>query len=294
MSITAKLVQELRQITGAGMMDCKNVLVETNGNIEQGIKLLRERSVTTASKKAGRIAANGMIAIASSSDKQHAVMVEVNCETDFVARDENFAAFSNKLAQSLLAHPEVTDLPLLYAIPFSTESLSVEEARQQLIAKIGENIQIRRFERIDSEGIVGSYLHGTSIGVLVSVTPADEGLARDLAMHIAATRPLVVSSKEVPDALIQNERDIYAAQAKETGKPQPIIEKMIQGRVDKYIAEVCLEGQPFVKNTDILVGALLTDKKAKVLRFVCFEAGEGIEKKEENFFEEVMAQVGDR
>jgi elongation factor Ts len=289
MTISASLVMELRQRSGAGMMDCKKVLIATNGDIEQAILELRKSG--QASKKADRIAAEGMIAIAQSADKHTATMIEVNSETDFAARADTFVAFSNGVAQTALK-TGTTDVAVL-----STETLvggnnTVEQARQELVSVIGENIKLRRVAQVHAgEGVVGVYLHGSRIGVVVALKNGDEALAKDIAMHIAAARPLVVSRDQVPADAIAKEREVFTAQARESGKPQDIIDKMIEGRINKFVDEVCLSGQPFVKNPDIKVGQYLKDKQAEVISFTRFEVGEGIEKKEDNFVEEVMAQV---
>lgn len=290
MSISADLVNQLRKRTGAGIMDCKKFLIATNGDIELAVAELRKAGQAKADKKAGRIAAEGIIVIAPTADARGAVMLEVNCETDFVARDENFNNFARQLAQTALEN-EVSDPKALETQTLLGGSLTVEEARQELIAKIGENIQIRRLERLSSEGVVGFYLHGNKIGVLVALKNGDETLAKDIAMHIAASQPMVISREQVPASAIATEREIFTAQARESGKPQEIIDKMIEGRINKFIDEVTLLGQPFVKNPEVKVGQLLKEKNAEVLAFSRYEVGEGIEKKEANFVEEVMAQV---
>ena len=289
MTISASLVMELRQRSGADMMDCKKVLIATNGDIEQAILELRKSG--QASKKADRIAAEGMIAIAQSADKHTATMIEVNSETDFAARADTFVAFANSVAKTALS-TGATDVAVLSTETIAAGNTSVEQARQELVAVIGENIKLRRIAQVSaSEGVVGVYLHGSRIGVVVALKNGDEALAKDIAMHIAAARPLVVSRDQVPADAIANEREVFTAQARESGKPQDIIDKMIEGRINKFVDEVCLSGQPFVKNPDIKVGQYLKDKQAEVISFTRFEVGEGIEKKEDNFVEEVMAQV---
>ena len=289
MTISASLVMELRQRSGAGMMDCKKVLIATNGDIEQAILELRKSG--QASKKADRIAAEGMIAIAQSADKHTATMIEVNSETDFAARADTFVAFANSVAKTALSST-ATDVAVLSTETIAGGNTSVEQARQELVAVIGENIKLRRIAQVHAgEGVVGVYLHGSRIGVVVALKNGDEALAKDIAMHIAAARPLVVSRDQVPADAIANEREVFTAQARESGKPQDIIDKMIEGRINKFVDEVCLSGQPFVKNPDIKVGQYLKDKQAEVISFTRFEVGEGIEKKEDNFVEEVMAQV---
>ena len=292
MSISAKLVMELRQRTGAGMMECKKFLSleGVNGDIDLAIMEMRKAGQARADKKADRIAAEGVIVTARSADGRQAMMVEVNSETDFVARDENFTTFANQVAETALKTgiTSVTELSNT-KIPGTTHT--VEQTRQELVAKLGENIKIRRIMHIQSEGTVGSYLHGARIGVLVALSTPDEALAKDIAMHVAASRPMVISREDVPQEAMDNEREVFLAQASESGKPQDIIEKMIEGRITKFVDEVSLLGQPFVKDSSKKIGQLLKEKNATVLAFMRLEVGEGIEKKEDNFVEEVMAQV---
>ncbi len=289
MTISASLVMELRQRSGAGMMDCKKVLIATGGDIEQAILELRKAG--QASKKADRIAAEGVIVIAQSSDKRTASIVEINSETDFAARAENFVSFANQVAQTAL-QTAAKDVDALSEKTLSSNSISIEQARKELISVIGENIKLRRIRQVHADdGVIGFYLHGTRIGVLVALKNGDETVAKDIAMHIAAARPLVISRDQVPADAIANEREVFTAQARESGKPQDIIDKMIEGRINKFVDEVSLAGQPFVKDPNIKVGQYLKDKQAEVISFVRFEVGEGIEKKEDNFVEEVMAQV---
>ena len=287
-NISAALVMKLRQLSGAGMMDCKKVLIATGGDIEQAMLELRKSG--QAGKKADRIAAEGMIAIAQSEDKRTVAMVEINSETDFAARADGFVTFSNNVAQTALK-TAVTDVDALSSATLMGSSSTVEQARQELVSVIGENIKLRRLTQVHSDDVVGFYLHGARIGVVVALKNGDETLAKDIAMHIAAARPIVVSRDQVPADAIANEREVFTAQARESGKPQDIIDKMIEGRINKFVDEVCLSGQPFVKNPDIKVGQYLKDKQAEVISFTRFEVGEGIEKKEDNFVEEVMAQV---
>ncbi len=289
-TISAALVMELRERTGAGMMDCKKFLISTNGDIEEAIIEMRKAGSAKADKKADRVAAEGAIVIARTADECSAVMIEINSETDFVARDENFTGFTSKVAEAALntAAKDVADL----SAQTIAQGTTVEQARQELVAKIGENIKIRRLQHMTCEGgVVGYYLHSSRIGVMVALKNGTEALARDIAMHIAASKPIVVSRDQVPAEAIQNERDIFNAQAKESGKPQDIIDKMIDGRINKFIDEVSLLGQPFVKDPNTKIGQLLKEKNAEVISFVRYEVGEGIEKKEDNFVEEVMAQV---
>lgn len=290
MTITAALVAQLRERTGAGMMECKKFLVQTNGDIEQAITEMRKSGQAKADKKADRLAAEGVIVIARTSDLKKAVMLEINSETDFVARDENFTAFANNAAGTAL-QSGLTDLDAIMKQQMAGGSHSVEEARQELVAKIGENIKVRRMEHMTADTAIGYYLHGTRIGVMVAMKSGDEDLAKDIAMHIAASKPLVVSRDQVSAEAIDNEREIFTAQARESGKPQEIIDKMIEGRINKFIDEVSLLGQPFVKDPNIKIGQLLKEKNAEISHFVRYEVGEGIEKKVDNFVEEVMAQV---
>ncbi|MCW8400273.1 translation elongation factor Ts [Legionella sp. PATHC038] len=290
MSISASLVMQLRERTGAGMMECKKFLIATNGDIEAAIIEMRKAGQAKADKKADRVAAEGVVVIARSADGRSAVMLEINSETDFVARDENFTNFASKVAETAL-NSSATKVAELSAITLSSGN-TVEQARQELVAKIGENIKLRRLERMSCDtGVIGYYLHGSRIGVIAALKTGDEELAKDIAMHIAASKPIVVSRDQVSAEAIENEREIFTAQAKESGKPQEIIDKMIEGRINKFIDEVSLLGQPFVKNPDIKVGQLLKEKNTEVLSFIRYEVGEGIEKKEDNFVEEVMAQV---
>ncbi|MCA0402854.1 MAG: translation elongation factor Ts [Proteobacteria bacterium] len=291
--ISAALVMQLRERTGSGMMECKKFLVAANGDIELAISEMRKAGQAKADKKADRIAAEGIIIVARSADGKHAVMLEINSETDFVARDDNFTKFASDAVETALKS-NAKDVDALSNEIIAGSDLTVEQARQQLVAKIGENIKLRRLIHIHSEGVVGSYLHGSRIGVVVALKNGDEALAKDIAMHVAASRPMVISRDQVPADAIETERDIFMAQARETGKPQDIIEKMIEGRINKYIDEVSLLGQPFVKDPNKKISQLLKEHNAEVLSFTRFEVGEGIEKKEDNFVEEVMAQVRDQ
>jgi elongation factor Ts len=290
MQITAALVKELRERTGSGMMECKKALTETGGDIEAAVELMRKAGLAKADKKAGRIAAEGMIAAAISEDGAHAAIVEVNCETDFVAKGDDFVAFSSEIANVVLAK-QPADVAALADVPLASGG-TVEETRRNLIAKLGENIAVRRCAVLNnSDGKIAAYLHGNRIGVLVAVQGGDEALAKDIAMHVAASKPVALGPDNVSADLIAKEKEIYRAQAEESGKPADIIEKMVSGRVNKFLKEVTLLGQPFVKNPDISVEQLLKENGATVSAFVRFEVGEGIEKKSDNFAEEVMAQV---
>jgi len=289
MAITASMVKELRERTGAGMMDCKKVLTETNGDLEAAIDVMRKSGAAKADKKAGRVAADGKVVITVSDDAKEASIVEVNCETDFVAKDENFINFVNAVGARVLAD-KPADVAALSAMPLDSGE-TVEETRANLVAKIGENMQVRRFEIISSEGAVYAYMHGVRIGVAVAMTGGDEALGKDIAMHIAASRPVCVSEADVPEETLAKEKEILIAQAQDSGKPPEIIEKMIGGRMKKYLAEITLVGQPFVKDPDQTVEQLLKAAGAEVTAFIRYEVGEGIEKKEEDFAAEVMAQV---
>lgn len=290
MQITAAMVKELRERTGAGMMECKKALNEANGDMETAIEIMRKSGAAKAVKKAGRVAAEGKIAVAMNDAGNRAAIVEVNCETDFVAKDDNFAAFVDEVAACILEN-NPTNVDALNGTVLKDRK-SVEEVRQELVAKIGENIQIRRFAIMDVEGgVMASYLHGTRIGVLVALKGGNEDLARDVAMHIAASRPVCLDETGVPQGMLDKEREIIRAQAEESGKPAEIVEKMVEGRIKKYLAEITLVGQPFVKDPDITVGKLLSDAGAEAIEFVRYEVGEGIEKKQEDFAAEVMAQA---
>jgi elongation factor Ts len=290
MQITAAMVKELRERTGSGMMECKKALQETDGDIDAAIENMRKAGLAKADKKAGRVAAEGRIAIKISDDGKSAVIVEVNCETDFVSGGDDFMSFASEIAGAALASkPESIDSLLELSLD---DSQTVEEKRKALVSKIGENIQVRRFKIMNtSGGSFGSYLHGTRIGVLLEMENGNDELIKDVAMHIAASRPTCVTEDQVPQEMLEKEREILIAQAKDSGKPQEIIEKMVDGRIRKYLAEITLVGQPFVKDPDKTVGALLKDEGAEVKDFVRYEVGEGIEKKQENFADEVMAQV---
>ena len=291
MAITAAMVKELRERTGAGMMDCKKVLVETDGDLEAAIDVMRKSGAAKADKKSSRVAADGKVVIVISDDGKEAAILEVNCETDFVAKDENFVGFVDAVAASVLAD-KPADIAALSALPLDSGE-SVEEVRANLVAKIGENIQIRRFELLSSEeGQVYAYNHGVRIGVAVSMSGGDESLGKDIAMHVAASRPICVAEADVPAEELAKEKEILVAQAEGSGKPANIIEKMVEGRIKKYLSEITLLGQDFVKDSDTTVAKLLEGAGAEVASFVRYEVGEGIEKKQEDFAAEVMAQIG--
>ncbi len=292
--ITAALVKELRERTGSGMMECKRALQETGGDIEGAVELMRKAGQAKADKKASRVAAEGLIAIRQAAGA--AAMVEINCETDFVTKNDDFRAFVDAVADAALTG-ESSDFAAFLASPMANGQ-SVEQGRRDCIAKIGENINVRRFARLASaEGVLGCYLHGTRIGVLVELEGGDADLAKDIAMHVAASRPLCIGEDQVPADLIAKEKEIYAAQAEDEAKGKPahvvekIIGKIVEGKLRKYLESVTLLGQAFVKDPDRTVGELLAAREAKVVRFERFELGEGIEKRADNFAAEVMAQV---
>ena len=289
------MVKELRERTGAGMMDCKKALQQTGGDIEAAIDEMRKSGVASAAKKAGRIAAEGTLVIKTDDGGNQAVLVEVNCETDFVARDENFQGFSQRLAATILGRETETGMETVGNLSLNKDgSQSVEEARQQLVAKLGENISVRRFTRMkkSDDGVLGIYLHGARIGVIVDLSPNNPDLAKDLAMHIAATNPLCINEQDVPKDVLDKEEEIQLAQARESGKPDNIIEKMVVGRMKKFLRENTLSGQAFVKDSDISIATLLKENNAVVHGFTRYEVGEGIDKKSDNFATEVMQQAG--
>ncbi len=289
MTITAAMVKELRERTGAGMMDCKKVLTQTGGDMAAAIEELRIKGAAAAEKRAGRTAAEGVIV--SASGRMACALAEINCETDFVAKDDSFRAFTTAVADAVLA-ADPRDAAAL-ADSAAAAGTTVEAARQELVAKIGENVTVRRFARFDADGgVVSSYLHGNRIGVMLVLDGGDDALGRDIAMHIAASRPLCVAEEDMDPDVVAREREILTAQARESGKPDDIIEKMIGGRIRKFLKENTLLGQPFVKDPDQSVGALLASRGASVRRMVRFEVGEGIEKKQDDFVAEVMAQAG--
>ncbi|MBL8496616.1 elongation factor Ts [Nitrosomonas sp. JL21] len=287
--VTANMVKELRELTGLGMMECKKALTETNGDMKAAEDLLRIKSGAKASKAAGRIAAEGVIGVFISADGKHGALVEVNCETDFVAKNDDFISFAKNLAE-LIATKDLTDISALSDASLP-QGETVEATRKALVMKLGENISIRRCGRHATQNRLASYLHGTKIGVMIDYEGGDETLGKDLAMHIAASKPICVSKEQVSSELLEHERQIFTAQAAESGKPANIIEKMVDGRIAKYLAEVTLLGQPFVKDPEQTIEKLLAKKQARVNSFTMFVVGEGIEKKSENFAEEVKAQI---
>ncbi len=287
MSISASMVKELRERTGAGMMDCKKALVETGGDIDAAIELLRKSGQAKADKKSGRIAADGRIVVATDGNK--AVIAEINSETDFVAKDENFIAFVDSVAATALAG-NAEDVKALLA-ESRADGKIIEAARTELVNKVGENISVRRFARVDAPDQLGNYTHGARIGAVVSLSGGDAELARNIAMHVAATNPVCIDEAGVPAETLESERRIISEQAQKSGKPPEIIEKMVGGRMAKFLKEITLLGQPFVKDPDVSVGELLEAAGAEVKEFIRYEVGEGIEKKQENFAEEVMSQI---
>lgn len=287
MTISASMVKELRERTGAGMMQCKNALVEANGDLDGAAEVLRISGQANADKKAKRIAADGRIVVARDGNK--AVVVEINSETDFVARDENFVAFAEAVAAAALTSG-TTDVATLAGEKLA-DGRTVEEARTELVGKVGENIGVRRIGQIESADVIASYTHGARIGSVVAIDGGDEVLARDVAMHVAASNPMCIDESGIPAETLENERRILTEQAQDSGKPAEIIEKMVAGRMNKYLKEITLLGQPFVKDPDVSVGQLLSGANATVTSFVRYEVGDGIEKKVDNFVEEVMAQV---
>ncbi len=292
MIITAALVKDLRKRTGAGMMDCKKALVETNADLEAAIDLMRASGAAKAAKKAGRVASEGLINVAISDDNKSAIILEVNSETDFVTKGQSFIDFVSALGKIALKNkPESVETFLALTLDSGE---TVDEAREDIVAKIGENITVRRVQNVSTEnGVLGAYKHGDRIAVLAVLSGNDAALAKDIAMHIAASRPECISEEQLSNELLEREKSIFIEQAKESGKPDNIIEKMIVGRMKKFVNEVTLYGQAFIKDPDTSVGELVKSKNVEVQSFVRFEVGEGIEKKEDNFVEEVMAQAQD-
>ncbi len=287
MAISASMVKELRERTGAGMMECKKALVEAGGDLDAAAEALRKAGAAKADKKAGRVAADGRVVVLQEGGK--AAIVEVNSETDFVAKDDNFNAFAEAVAAAVLATGE-TDVAALASQSLS-DGRTVEAARTELVQKVGENISVRRAQVVAASGPMSFYTHGARIGAIVALEGGDEDLARDIAMHVAAINPVCIDETGVPAETLATEKRIFTEQAQASGKPAEIIEKMVTGRVAKFLKEITLVGQPFVKDPDVSVGKLLKGANAKVVSFVRFEVGEGIEKKADNFVEEVMSQV---
>lgn len=289
-TITAAMVKELRDLTGSRMMECKKALEEANGNLQDAVTILRKRGEAEVSKRSGKTAAEGSIETAVSKDQKRALMIEINCETDFVARDSNFKKFAQDIT-ALGLQNNVTSVEALLNLPYADSGKTIEQARQELMTKIGENIQIRRLASLSSQGVVGSYTHTNRIGVIVALSKENPQLAKDIAMHIAASNPQAINKEAVPAEIMQREYEIYKAQAKETGKPEQIMEKIIAGRIDKFLQDACLVSQAFIKNPDQTVGDLLQANNAEITAFVRFEVGEGIEKETVDFAAEVQAQI---
>ena len=289
MSITAEAVKQLRERTGAGMMECKKALVETQGDLDAAAELMRKQGLAKADKKASRVAAEGVIALEKSADGKSAAMVEVNCETDFVAREADFQGFSTDVAKvALAANPASLEALNALALPSGE---SIDERRRALVAKIGENISVRRHAALSATGVLGAYRHGTRIGALVALEGGDAALAHDIAMHVAAVNPEYLSVADVPAEMLAKEREIETEKALAEGKPAEIVAKMVEGRIRKTLNEKTLLGQPFVRDPDQTVEKLLKAAKAEVKAFRRFEVGAGIEKKQDDFVGEVMAQV---
>ncbi len=293
MAVTAEAVKLLRERTGAGMMECKKALVETNGDLDAAAELMRKAGLAKADKKAARVAAEGVIVIERSADGKRAAIAEINCETDFVAREQDFQAFATNVAKLALEHrPASLDALMALSLPNGS---SVEETRRVLIAKIGENVGVRRFASLEAPAVIGSYLHGTRIGALVAMKSGDEAVAKDIAMHVAAINPARVSAAEVPADDVEKERSIFVEQAKSdpktAGKPQEIVDKIVDGKVRKWLGEITLLGQPFVKDDKQTVEQYLKKAGGEVVSILRYEVGAGIEKKQEDFAAEVMKQV---
>ena len=292
-NISAAMVKELRERTASGMMECKRALVEAEGDMELAIENMRKSGLAKADKKSGRIAAEGIIGVKVSEDGKAVAIVDINCETDFVAKADDFVGFVNSVTVALLNADNIETEEQLLAMPLE-DGISVDEMRRGLISKLGENITVRRFERFKAtEGGTACYLHGSKIGVIVELATPDQELGKDIAMHIAASKPVCVSADQVSADTIAKEKEIFLAQQEDKikGKPADIVEKMIAGRVGKFLAEVTLLGQPFIKDDKMTIAQLVASKGNNAIRFTRFEVGEGIEKKEENFAEEVMAKV---
>jgi elongation factor Ts len=290
MNISADAVKQLRERTGAGMMECKKALVETKGDLDAAADLMRKQGLAKADKKASRVAAEGVIVVEKSADGKSAAMVEVNCETDFVSREGDFKAFAQAVAKTAAA-TKAKDVDTLLAAKLAGGSETVDERRRALVAKIGENINVRRFAVLSSPGNLGAYVHGTRIGAMVAVKGGEPQLAHDLAMHVAASNPKYLSQAQVPADVVAKEREILTEQAQGEGKPPEIVAKMVEGRLRKSLSEITLLGQAFVKDPDVTIEKLIKGAKAEVVAFDRFEVGAGIEKKQEDFVKEVMSQV---
>ena len=288
-NITAQMVKELRERTGAGMMECKKALVEAGGDMNKAIDTMRKAGQAKADKKSSRVAAEGVIKLVV-KDKKVANMLEVNCETDFVAKDKNFLEFAEKISNASLENFNGDISEFIQSKHSSGKT--IEEERLELVSKIGENIKIRRVHSVNIEnGFIGHYMHGSKICVVAVLENEDESLAKDICMHIAAMKPLAIDETGISQVVLDKEKEIFKAQAKESGKPENILEKMVEGKINKYISEVTLLNQKFVKDNEINIQALLKNNNNKIISFFRMEVGEGIEKKDENFADEVMAQI---
>ncbi len=289
-NINAQMVKELRERTGAGMMECKKALINSLGDMDKAVEEMRKAGQAKADKKSSRIAAEGVIALSLSDDNKKANIMEINCETDFVAKDKNFLEFVKKISDASLQNYK-GDIEEFYKSK-DLNGKTIEDVRLELVSKVGENVQIRRIQSIESNGsYIGHYTHGTKIGVAVLLRKENEDLAKDICMHIAAMKPKALSSDDISTEDLNKEKEIYMAQAQDSGKPQEIIQKMVEGKLKKYVSEVTLIDQPFVKDSEVSVGKLLEQNDNQILSFYRFEVGEGIEKKDENFADEVMAQI---
>ena len=289
-NITAQMVKELRDRTGAGMMECKKALLDSSGDMDKAVEEMRKAGQAKADKKSSRIAAEGVITLSISDDNSIANMVEINCETDFVAKDENFLKFVKTISEVSLKNYKgsVDD----FNNSKHPSGKTIEEIRLELVSKVGENVKIRRVQNIKNDGnYMGHYMHGTKIGVVVVLQKGNEELAKDVCMHIAAMKPRALNANDIPQEDLEKEREIFVAQAKESGKPDDIIQKMVDGKLKKYISEVTLVDQTFVKDNEITISKLLEKHDNSVLSFYRLEVGEGVEKKDENFADEVMAQI---
>ena len=289
-NISAKMVKELRDRTGAGMMECKKALTNSSGDMEKAVEEMRKAGQAKADKKSSRVAAEGVISLSISEDNKFANIIEINCETDFVAKDESFLEFVKKISDISLQNLDGNIENLLNSQHQSGKT--VEEVRLELVSKVGENVKIRRIQAIDANNsYIGNYMHGTKIGVVVLLKNENTELAKDICMHIAAMKPIALNASDISQKDLNKEREIFLAQAKESGKPEDIIQKMVDGKIKKYISEVTLIDQKFVKDNEVTVGKLLEKNNNEILSFYRLEVGEGVEKKDENFADEVMAQI---
>ena len=289
-NINAQMVKELRDRTGAGMMECKKALINSLGDMDKAVEEMRKAGQAKADKKSSRIAAEGVIALSLSDDNKIANIMEINCETDFVAKDKNFLEFVKKISDVSLQNYK-GNIDEFYKSK-DLDGKTIEDVRLELVSKVGENVQIRRIQKIESNGsYIGHYIHGTKIGVAVLLQKENENLAKDICMHIAAMKPKALNSDDISKEDLNKEKEIYMAQAKESGKPEEIIQKMVEGKIKKYVSEVTLIDQPFVKDSEVSVGKLLEQNDNQILSFYRLEVGEGVEKKDENFADEVMAQI---